>query len=425
MNANGSTDASASGRPWHVPNKWHAVPAYWEEEALAARREARQEIKLIDATLREAEDAVGCHLHWPTRIGLTERLDDIGVDAITMPGACEYGEQRNYVQWCRKNHIRAEISFKGPAVRFPLQNWKPVVDRAAALEPDEMTLIFNWGILDTFSDFSQALSKQEVVDGIQEVIAYVKTKGVKPFASIADSFRTRVDTACLFYRAAAEAGAEASYCWDSRGNSTPLATRVYVGRLRKALPHTRIIIQHHNDLGMATANGMAAAEAGADWLDCGILGLADRGGLIALEEIAPALAIYGYKTSIQLEKLYDLCQYAERAFGIKTQTWKPIAGEHWNKENGWGHRDPGDCPEASIGIAAEVVGRSFHSVIGPTVFFGRYPNMIRDLLDDWGYTYTPEDVQEVIRRAMSGAMSRRGMISLDELKSICDGIFNS
>lgn len=412
---------STNERPWHVPNKWHAVPAYWEEEAIAARPDARQEIKLIDATLREAEDAVGCHLHWSTRIGLAERLDDIGVNAITMPGACEYAEQRDFVKWYRKKNFKAELSFKGPAVRFPLQNWKPVVDKAAALEPDEMTLIFNWGILDTFSDFGCEISKQQIVEGIQEVVRYVKSKGVEAFASIADSFRTRVDTACLFYKAAVDAGAAAIYCWDSRGNSTPLASRVYVNRLRKTLPNTRIIIQHHNDLGMATANGMASVEGGADWLDCGILGLADRGGLIALEEIAPALAIYGYNTSIKLEKLYALCQYAEQAFGVKTQTWKPIAGEHWNKENGWGHRDPGDCPEASIGIAAEMVGRSFESVIGPTVFFGRYPNMIRDLLDDWGYQYTQDDVQEIIRRAMSGAMSRRGMISIEELKSICEG----
>ena len=424
MNTEVSTDTSANGRPWHVPNKWHAVPAYWEEEAVAARSDARQEIKLIDATLREGEDAVGCHLHWPTRIGLTERLDDIGVNAITLPGACEYGEQRDFVKWCRKNNIKAELSFKGPAARFPLRpNWREAVDRAAALEPDEMTLIFNWGVLDTFSDFSQGLGKPEIVAGIQEVVAYTKTRGVKVFASIADSFRTRPSTACLFYKSAVEAGADAAYCWDSRGNSTPLASRVYVSRLRKALPDTRIIIQHHNDLGMATANGMASVEAGADWLDCGVLGLADRGGLIALEEIAPALAIYGYKTSIRLEKLYDLCQYAEQAFGVKTQTWKPIAGEHWNKENGWGHRDPGDSPETSIGIAAEVVGRSFYSVIGPTVFFGRYPNMVRDLLDDWGYQYTQDDVAEVIRRAMSGAMSRRGAITIEEFKSICDGVF--
>ena len=47
-----------------------------------------------------------------------------------------------------------------------------------------------------------------------------------------------------------------------------------------------IYVQHHNDLGVATANAMADVEGGANWIDASVLGIGDRGGCVALEEAA-------------------------------------------------------------------------------------------------------------------------------------------
>lgn len=115
-----------------------------------------------------------------------------------------------------------------------------------------------------------------------------------------------------FFKAMADAGADGVYVVDSRGNSTPLATRVFIGRIRKAVgERCDVYIQHHNDLGVATANAMAAAEGGANWIDASVIGIGDRGGCVALEEAAALFEMYGIDTGIKLDKLYELCRYVQ------------------------------------------------------------------------------------------------------------------
>lgn len=111
----------------------------------------------------------------------------------------------------------------------------------------------------------------------------MKRQRVRVVPWMVDSMRSPVDTACLFFKAMADAGADGVYVVDSRGNSAPLATRVFIGRVRQAVGDCDVYVQHHNDLGVATANAMAAVEGGANWIDVSVIGIGDRGGCVALE----------------------------------------------------------------------------------------------------------------------------------------------
>jgi isopropylmalate/homocitrate/citramalate synthase len=132
-----------------------------------------------------------------------------------------------------------------------------------------------------------------------------------------------------------------------------------------------VYVQHHNDLGVATANAIAAAEQGANWIDASVIGIGDRGGCVALEEAAALFEMYGVQTGIRLEGLYELCRYVQQAYGIALPPWKPIVGSNWNKEEGAGHLEGSDNAEATIGIAPQVIGREFEAVIGGKILFGR------------------------------------------------------
>jgi isopropylmalate/homocitrate/citramalate synthase len=187
-------------------------------------------------------------------------------------------------------------------------------------------------------DFSGALTKEAIVEAIGESIAYMKRQQVRVVPWMEDSMRAATDTACLFFKAMADAGADGVYTVDSRGNSTPLATRVYIGRVREAVgDRCDVYVQHHNDLGVATANAMAAVEGGASWIDASVIGIGDRGGCVALEEAAALFEMYGIETGVKLERLYDSCRYVQDAYGIALPPWKPIVGANWNKEEGVGH----------------------------------------------------------------------------------------
>jgi 2-isopropylmalate synthase len=219
---------------------------------------------------------------------------------------------------------------------------------------------------------------------------------------------------------------------DSRGNSNPIATRVYISAIRAAVgDRCEIYVQHHNDIGLATANALAAVEAGADVTDASVLGIGDRGGCVALEEAAVVYEMYGIPTNIRLEKLYELGLYTQAAFDVDLPPWKPIIGENWNKEEGAGHLE-GDTQElATIGIAPSVVGRSFEGVIGAKILFGRErssswssdPKFLRDLLSQSSIDHTEDQFQRILHRARQAvATSRRKYLTTDEFRAIAAGV---
>ena len=179
-----------------------------------------------------------------------------------------------------------------------------------------------------------------VVDAITESIQYMKRQKVRVVPWMVDSMRSPVDTACLFFKAMADAGADGVYVVDSRGNSAPLATRTFIRRVRDAVgSKCDVYVQHHNDLGVATANAMAAVEGGANWIDASVIGIGDRGGCVALEEAAALFEMYGIATGIKLEHLYELCLL--RAEGLRHQAAAVETDRRRKLEQGRRRRPPG------------------------------------------------------------------------------------
>ncbi|HEX2826483.1 MAG TPA: hypothetical protein VHP37_09075 [Burkholderiales bacterium] len=424
-------------RPWHKPGKWLVNPAYWDDEAKAARAGMPARIHFIDCTLSEGDDCVGHQLNWNTRLGMLERLDAVGVGEITMPSHVTFAEERDLIRACRRIGIKSRLVAKGPGVRPPLKgDWKGVIDRHIDLGTEVISPIFKWSYEDTIGDFTGELSKERIVDAIAESIRYMKRQNVRVVPWMEDSMRANTATACLFYKAMADAGADGVYTVDSRGNSTPLATRVYIKRIREAVgPKCDVYVQHHNDMGIATANAIAAAEAGANWIDASVIGIGDRGGCVALEEAAALFEMYGVDTGMKLDKLYDLCCYVRDAYGIQLPPWKPIVGSNWNKEEGAGHLEGSDNAEATIGIAPRVVGRELETVIGGKILFGRErssahtddPVLLRNLMRDWNFSPTEEQFQTVLFRARAAVATNYGRhyLTFEEFKSICEGVMLS
>lgn len=381
----------AQNEPWHVPGKWRAATAFWEPEVQAQFKNKPAQVRMLDCTLAEGPDAVGCHLSWRSRVELASLLDEIGVGGITTPGGCSCREELDWIRTVKRNGVKALIFTKFLKVPYPSpsEGWKELMDRGFELGGDVNMIYSRWIWDDMVSDFSLGTTKAQVIEAIQEGVAYAKSQGVTVNYSHGDTFRHRVSTVLSFYKAALEAGADSFYLWDSRGNSNPFAAFHLVSKVKEMVGERPICIQFHNDLGLASANSFAAAMAGATMLDCSVLGIGDRGGCVSLEELACALEIYGMPTGIKLEKLYELAQYTEKAFNTQVQVWKPIVGRYSFTENGWGHREAGDPEETSSGLAPSVVGRgTFGSMLGGRVFSERDKRFWTDMLDIWGYSYT-------------------------------------
>ena len=88
----------------------------------------------------------------------------------------------------------------------------------------------------------------------------------------------------------------------------------------------------HNDLGMATANSLAAVEAGARQVECTINGLGERAGNTALEEVVMALRVRNdimpFQTRIDTTKIMNLSRRVATVSGFAVQFNKAIVGKN-------------------------------------------------------------------------------------------------
>jgi 2-isopropylmalate synthase len=83
-------------------------------------------------------------------------------------------------------------------------------------------------------------------------------------------------------------------------------------RIIKSEVSTSISAHCHNDNGLAVANSLAAAEAGADIIDCTVLGLGERNGIADIAVVSEALARQGFNSGINGEKLRETYQAVDR-----------------------------------------------------------------------------------------------------------------
>jgi homocitrate synthase NifV len=99
-------------------------------------------------------------------------------------------------------------------------------------------------------------------------------------------------------------------------------------RLRQAAPGIELEFHGHNDLGMATANSVAALQSGADAASVTVNGLGERAGNAALEEVALALQVScGQVLPYQFALLPEISALVARASGRSLREDKPVVGE--------------------------------------------------------------------------------------------------
>jgi homocitrate synthase NifV len=143
-----------------------------------------------------------------------------------------------------------------------------------------------------------------------------------------DASRTNTSTLIRIAEAAKKLGADRFRIADSVGCWNPLAVQKVVGQVCAAVPGLRIGVHMHNDLGMATANSLAAVQSGATDVDVTVIGLGERAGNAPLEQVAMALrTLPEFEHGIRTEGLYELCKHTAECAGRDISRAQPLIGE--------------------------------------------------------------------------------------------------
>jgi 2-isopropylmalate synthase len=142
-----------------------------------------------------------------------------------------------------------------------------------------------------------------------------------------DTTRARPETLRALFSLAVERGATRVCLCDTVGFATPEGV-AKVTRFAREIVGARVGIDWHghNDRGLAVANALSAAKAGADRLHATALGVGERVGNPAMELLLLNLALSGAPRS--LERISDYCWHFSRVLGVEISDNLPLVGKN-------------------------------------------------------------------------------------------------
>ncbi|MBI9090956.1 MAG: hypothetical protein JEZ12_17210 [Desulfobacterium sp.] len=279
----------------------------------------KRRIWMVDTTLRDGEQAPGVVFSPHERVEIATALDRIGIDEIEA-GIPAMGEQA-----CRD--IRRLV---GLHLSCTLSCWcradKGDIEKAARCNTPGVHISFP-----TSSVLLKTFDRDEawVMDTLGQLVDMAKKDFDQISVGAQDATRTRPDFLYQFAGNAFDAGADRLRLADTVGMISPSMVIKTITDLVHRVPDLDLEFHGHNDLGMATANGVTAVEAGASALSVTVNGLGERAGNAPLEEVAMALfEVGGYGGTINTARMTDLCRLVARASGHPIPESKPIVGKN-------------------------------------------------------------------------------------------------
>ncbi|NDY55314.1 pyruvate carboxyltransferase [Desulfovibrio sulfodismutans] len=178
-------------------------------------------------------------------------------------------------------------------------------------------------------------SKADILVMAARAVEYARKSFDYVNFSAEDASRTEPGYLVRLYEAAISAGATSIGFPDTLGVLTPDEVKERLEFLRahvRGLSGVLLGVHFHDDLGLATANTLAAIQAGADMAHCTVGGIGERAGNAALEETATVLTLrpdlYGRSIHLDAAKLAPLCRLVADLTGIPTPPNKAVCGEN-------------------------------------------------------------------------------------------------
>jgi len=313
-------------------------------------------VRIIDTTLRDGAQAPGVTFDRPAKLAIAHALARSGVDELEV-GTPAMGP-------LEEEDIRHIVN-QGFACRISVWCRARLYDLNAAERCGARHVHISLPVSDSHLS---ALGKDRawVLDQLKTLLpaALARFEGV----SVGAQDATRGDPAwlCEFARAAASAGVHRLRIADTVGIGRPGSIARLTGQIRAAAPNLPLEFHGHNDLGMATANALSAAEAGAGALSVTVNGLGERAGNAALEQVAMVLHQHPeLSCGIAGEALLPLSRRVAQASGRPITPGQPVVGDMaFSHESGVHCHALLKNPHTYEPFAPQLIGRRRRFVLG-------------------------------------------------------------
>ena len=361
-------------------------------------------VHLIDTTLRDGEQAPRVAFSASEKSELALMLDEAGLDEIELGIPAMGDAEIVAIRSVARLNLQAQLTCWARAVESDIH-------AAAACETRFVHISFPTSRLQLELNGRDEDAQLEQVTRLVG-IALRDFDGVSVGAL--DGTRTDVDRLLAFGEAAFRAGARRLRIADTVGVGSPPAIRGLFEQLTRALPNIDLEFHGHNDLGLATANTLAAVVGGASAASVTVGGLGERAGNAALEEVVIALRVlHGIETAIDVSMLRPLCdrvaEYAQRPVPVS----KPVVGSDvFTHESGIHVAAMLKNPYAFQPFLPEEIGGSETRFV-----VGKHTGSaaLRHALEEQGIAVDDEALRKVVPKVRHVAAVKKGEVTPDEL----------
>ncbi len=288
-------------------------------------------IRIFDTTLRDGEQSPGCSMDLQEKVRLARKLQSLGVDVIEagFPIASDgdFAAVKAVAAECRDVTVAA-------LCRTSEQD---VLRAAEALRGASHPRIHTFvATSDIHLEYKLKKTRAEVVEMTRQAVRLARNFTDEIEFSAEDATRSDADYLCEVFAAAVAEGATILNVPDTVGYTLPNEFSQLVRTVRERVVRDRedvcVSVHCHNDLGLAVANSLAAAEAGARQIECTVNGIGERAGNASLEEIVMALNVRSdrlpFETGIDTREIYSTSQMLSQIIGFGVQPNKAIVGRN-------------------------------------------------------------------------------------------------
>ena len=357
----------------------------------------KDRVVIFDTTLRDGEQSPGATMTHDEKLEIAELLDDMGVDIIEagFPIASE-GDFRAVSEIAKrsKNSVICGLA---------RANFGDIDRCWEAVRNSERPRIHTFIGTSPLHRAIPNLDQDQMAERIHETVTHARNLCDNIQWSPMDATRTEHDYLCRVVEIAIKAGATTINIPDTVGYTAPVESADLIRMLIEKVPGADDIIfatHCHNDLGMATANSLAAVEGGARQIECTINGLGERAGNTALEEVVMALKVRGdimpYFTGIDTTKIMNISRRVASVSGFPVQFNKAIVGKNAFAHESGIHQD-GMLKNAETFeiMRPEDVGLSETNLV-----MGKHSGRaaLRSKLEDLGYVLADNQLKDVFVR---------------------------